>query len=197
MRLAVLAEGLVDVMETHGAVLGGIPESSLSILEKLVYGVRVPEQGSEGQEVGTCTVEQLRVLDIGVAACDEVIDDDVAGSAQMADEERVRGLEDRGSRDTELSCDGVDAGVDFDELQAVGDGLKGEAVRRGIAVEVLGPVFQRSVTIRAVGPVDELLEGVHGWKVCLPAGDSQELLVEDSEKGAIIATVVNFDAEGT
>lgn len=125
MRLAILTEGRVDVMETHGAVLGGIPESGLGVLEQLIHGVGVPQDRSEGQEIGAGAVEQLRVLDVGVAARDEVIDDDVAGAAQVADEERVRGLEDRGSRNAEVRGDGVDAGVDFDELQAVRDGLQG------------------------------------------------------------------------
>jgi len=58
----------------------------------------------------------LRVLHIGVVARHEVIDNHVAVAAQVSDEERLRSLEDRGSRDAELSCDGVDAGVGFDEL---------------------------------------------------------------------------------
>jgi len=39
VHLVVLTEGLVDIMQTHSAVLSGIPESSVGILEELVHGV--------------------------------------------------------------------------------------------------------------------------------------------------------------
>lgn len=36
-------------------------------------------------------------------------------------------------------------------------------MRRAVAVEVVGPVFQSSVAVSAIGPVDKLLEGVDWW----------------------------------
>jgi len=97
-------------------MLGRVPKGCLRILQEPCHRVGVPQLRPERQKVGAGAVEELRVLDVGIAACYEVINDDVGGATQVCGKERVCCLEDGRSGDAELRCSGVDVGADLGEL---------------------------------------------------------------------------------
>lgn len=124
VNLALLAQGMVDVVKTDGAVLGGLPEQILRVPQEFLDGVGPLQTLTEGEEISAGSVEELGILYVGVAAREEVVDDHVVGSGKLCCDERVGRLEDSGSRDAPSGGSGVDAGVYVGEFETVRDGLQ-------------------------------------------------------------------------
>lgn len=65
-------------------MLGSLPEQVLRALEEFLNRLGSLETLAEGEEIGTGSVDELRILDVGIATREEVIDDHVAGPKELS-----------------------------------------------------------------------------------------------------------------
>ena len=122
VKMSILPQGLVDVAQPNRSMLCRNPEHFLDPPKKLLNRlVRIIQTRTEREEIGTCTVDKLRVVDVRITPRCEIVNQCVFGAAQLGDQDRVGSLEDGGGGDAELDCGSVNSSSYLEELEAICD----------------------------------------------------------------------------
>lgn len=191
--IAVQAGGVVDLREPNIGVLGRFPERRGGLREVLRYGLGGGEFRSEGEEIGARAVDGLRVGERDVAAGVKVVEGDVMGAAALGEPDLESCLEDDGGGVPGLGDVGVDLDLGGQDVGGV-DGwgfVDGILERRG-ALLGFGPELQCAGFVAGPNLGREVVKRgeVRDWLVVLYVFG---MVVENTEKSAVIQAVVHFD----